>query len=117
MRAYGKSDVHKGYSMRDVHARRDQPRPRPYPYKPRNFQPKQFQGNCHKYGRKGHFAKDCRAPPYITNMYRELQELRNQPGQTYNFENSNPPTYTDDIKNYTTIYEQHSSNLDECIYP
>lgn len=50
-------------------------------------------------------------------MYRELQELRNQPGQTYNFENSNPPTYTDDIKNYTTIYEQHSSNLDECIYP
>ena len=38
MRAYGKSDVHKGYVKRDVQARRDQPRPRPNPYKSKNDQ-------------------------------------------------------------------------------
>ena len=71
--AYGKSDVHKGYHKRDENTRREPPRPRSNQFKPRNFQPRQFQGNCHKCGRKGNFAKDCRAPSYITNMYRELQ--------------------------------------------
>lgn len=37
MRAYGKSDVYKGYNKRDVHTRRNQPRLRPNPYKPRSF--------------------------------------------------------------------------------
>jgi hypothetical protein len=81
---------------------REPPRPRPNQFKPRT-QPRQFQGNCHKCGRKGHLAKDYRAPPYIVNMYRELQQLRNQTRQAYNFENSNsapqPAPYTEDIKN------------------
>ena len=110
MRAYGKSDVHKGYGKKDVQARRDQSRPRPNPYKSKNDRSQQFQGNCHKCGRKGHFAKDCRTPPYMVNMYQELQQLHTQTHQTYNFENSQPIT---DLENYMTIYEQHSLNPDE----
>lgn len=108
MRAYGK---------RDVHVRRDQPRPRPNPYKPRTYPPKQIQGNCHKCGRKGHFAKECRASPYTVNMYKELQQLRNQTRQTYNFENHNPnlPPYNDDVENYMTISGQRSSNPNEAL--
>ena len=117
--AYGKSDVHKGYHKRDDNTRREPPRPRSNQFKPRNFQPRQFQGNCHKCGRKGHFAKDCRAPSYITNMYRELQQLRTQNKQNYNFENPNPhpdpSPYTENLENYMTIYEQHSSNPNEAL--
>lgn len=89
-RAYGKSDAHKGYHKRDEHARREPPRPQANQFKPRNPKPRQFHGNCHKCGRKGHFAKYCRAPPYIVNMYKELQQLRTQTRQAYNFENPKP---------------------------
>ena len=112
MRAYGKSNVHKGYNKRDVQGRKDQPRPRSNPYKPRNFQPRQSHVNCHRCGRKGHFAKNCRFTIlYIFNIYRELQQLRNQPRQTYNFKNPNPnpPSFNDDIENHMTIYKQHSN--------
>ena len=116
MRAYGKSDVHKGYNKRDEHIRREPPRPRTNQFKPRTFTPRPFQGNCHKYGRKGHFAKDCRVPSYI-NMYMELQQLRTQNRQAYNFENPypNPAPDTKNIENYMTIYEQHSSNPNEVL--
>ena len=118
-RAYGKSDVHKGYQRRDENIRREPPRSRENQYKPRPFQSPQSQGNCHKCGRKGHFAKDCRAPPYIVNMYRELQQFRNQTRQNYNFENPNTNSdispYTDDVENYMTIYETHSSNPNEAL--
>ena len=72
-RAYSKSDAHKGYHKRDENTRREPHRPRVNQFKPRNYQTCQFQGNCHKCGRNGHLAKDCRAPPYIVNMYKELQ--------------------------------------------
>ena len=42
-------------------ARGDQYKPRPF--QPRPTQPKPAKGNCHKCGRKGHFAKECRALP------------------------------------------------------
>ena len=48
-------------------------------------------------------------------MYKESQQLRNQPRQTYNFENPQPITYNDDIENYMTIYEQHASNPNKAL--
>ena len=77
MRAYDKSDVHKIYGKRDVNSRRKKPRQTRNPYKSRNYQPKQFQGNYYKCGCKGHLAKEYKAPSYIINMYRELQQFRN----------------------------------------
>lgn len=72
------------------------------------FQPNQFKGSCHKCGRKGHFTRECRAPPYIVNMYRKLQQLRNQPHSThrqnYNFDVPSLSNY--DEENYITIYNQ-----------
>ena len=115
MQAYGKRDAHKGYGRRDMNVRRDQPRPRNQPYKPRNDQTRQFQGNCHKCGRKGHFAKDCRAPPYLVNMYKELQQLRNQSCQTYNFENPQSLSNSEDLENYMTIFETHSLKPNEAL--
>jgi hypothetical protein len=32
--------------------------------------------NCHKCGRKGHLAKDCRTDKYFTDLYKELQLLK-----------------------------------------
>ena len=55
-RAYGRSDAPRNPSNQSN--RREPPRPRPNQFKPR-IQQRQFQGNCHKCGRKGHFAKDC----------------------------------------------------------
>jgi hypothetical protein len=86
-------------------------------FKPKQFQPRMQQnkavkGNCHKCGRKGHFAKECRAPPYLVSMYKELQQLRNPPRQNYNIETQNPPSPNHDIENYMTIYEQSTSQPD-----
>ena len=32
--------------------------------------------SCHKCGRKGHLANDCRTPEYFVNLYKELQQLK-----------------------------------------
>jgi hypothetical protein len=57
--------------------------------------------------------------PRIVNMYKELQQLRSQNRQAYNFENPNPPPdpspYAEDIENYMTIYDEHSSNPNEAL--
>jgi hypothetical protein len=79
--------------------------PRPYPNKP-------VKGNCHKCGRPGHFAKDCRPPPYLVNMYKELQQLRLQPRQNYNFQTPNPSSSTHDLESFMTIYGSHTSQPD-----
>jgi hypothetical protein len=48
----------------------------------RNFhQKKTSEGepcSCHKCGRKGHIAKDCRAGDYLVQMYKELQQLKSK---------------------------------------
>ena len=69
-------------------------------------------GNCHKCGRRGHFAKDCRAPQYVINLYRENQQLRNQPRQNYNFEGPNQSSSTYDVESFMTIYEAQPSDSD-----
>lgn len=41
---------------------------------PKHKTPKQFFSSCHKCGRHGHFACDCRTSTYIVEMYREVQK-------------------------------------------
>jgi hypothetical protein len=50
-------------------------------------------------------------------MYRELQQLRTQTMQAYNFENPapNPSPYTEDTENYMTLYKGTSSNPNEAL--
>ena len=81
-------------------------------FPPRSYPAKPIKGNCHKCGRQGHFAKDCRAPPYLVNMYKKLQQLRLQPRQNYNFENPNPSSSTHGLESFMTIYGKHTSEPD-----
>ena len=75
------------------------------------FIPDNFRVTVTNVGVRVIFAKDCRAPPYIVNIYREFQQLwtQTQTCHAYNFEKPNPPpnpsSYIKDIENYMTIYE------------
>ena len=80
------------------------------PHKPRHFPPKHdhvrpTSDNCHKCGRKCHFAKDCRTSQYIVDMFRELQELRNKPRHNYHFEPSDMSDLDFDVENFMAIRE------------
>jgi hypothetical protein len=71
------------------------------PQKPKPSHSKPVKGNCHKCGRKGHYAKECRASAYVVELYRELQRLKNQSRQNYNLDvqlDNNP-----DIENFMTL--------------
>lgn len=69
--------------------------------------------NCHKCGKKGHFAKDCRASQYLVEMYQESKQLRNRPTrQNYNFEATDLSAMDYEVENFMTIYEQPTSNQD-----
>ena len=68
--------------------------------------------NCHKYRRKWHFVKDCRASHDFIDMFRELQELRNKPRQYYNFEPSDMLEFDYDVENFMAIYEGTLSTHD-----
>ena len=70
-------------------------------HKPKPLHSKPVKGNCHKCGRKGHYAKECRASAYVIELYRELQRLTNQSRQNYNMDvqiDNNP-----DIENFMTL--------------
>ena len=43
-------------------------------------------GHCHKCGRKGLYAKECRASSYVIAMYTELQSLREGKRETHTFD-------------------------------
>ena len=70
-------------------------------HKPKPPSPsKSIKGNCHKCGRKGHYAKECRASSYVVELYREIQRLQNQPRENYNY--NIQPNQDLDIENYMT---------------
>ena len=75
------------------------------PHKPKpstqSKPPTQSKGNCHKCGRKGHYAKECRASAYVIELYREVQRLKNQPRKNYNFDVQ--PNQNLDLENYMTV--------------
>jgi hypothetical protein len=78
--------------------------------------------SCHKCGRKGHIAKDCRAGDYLAQMYKELQQLKSKQPEAHavdapSFEDTEnymvqlidlgestrlEPTFEDDPKDQTT---------------
>ena len=71
------------------------------PQKPKPFNSKPVKGNCHKCGCKGHYAKECRASAYVVELYKELQQLKNQSRQNYNQDvqiDNNP-----DIENFMAL--------------
>ena len=47
-------------------------------------------GTCHKCGRKGHYAKECRASSYVIAMYKELQSLREGKRETHTLDAPSP---------------------------
>lgn len=61
---------------------------------------------CHKCGRQGHFAQDCRASAYIVEMYRELQKLRNQHRESHAVSIPESPPYHDDVENFMVLRDQ-----------
>jgi hypothetical protein len=52
--------------------------------------------SCHKCGRKGHLARDCRTDDYFVHMYKELQRLKSKQPETHALD---APTL-DDTENY-----------------
>lgn len=80
------------------------------PQKPKSSVQRLVKGNCHKCGRKGHYAKECRASAYVVELYKELQKLRNQSRDNYNLDiqYDNSP----DIKNFMTIRGKSKSRSD-----
>lgn len=83
---------------------------REMPHKSKTFLPKYYEGNCYKCVRNAHFTRKCHAPLYLVNMYRELQQLRNQSCQNYNFDI--PSLSNSGIQNYMAINGQTTLNLD-----
>lgn len=63
-------------------------------------------------GCKGHFTKDCKASPYLVELYKELQQFRNRACQNYNFKTLDLPNLDYYVENYITVYEQPMSNPD-----
>ena len=77
-------------------------------YPPRNDQHKHVYDNCHKCGKKCHFAKKCKASQYLIDMYRELQQLRNMPRQNYSFKATDLPNMDNEVENFMTVYKKHT---------
>jgi hypothetical protein len=71
------------------------------PQKSKPSHSKPIKGNCHKCGRKGHYAKECRASTYVVELYRKLQRLKNQSRQNYNLDIQ--PDNNPDIENFITL--------------
>ena len=45
--------------------------------------PRQVKGNCHKCGRPGHYARECRSSEYLQTLYKELQALKGSKRETH----------------------------------
>ena len=93
----------RGYTKRPVSKpQRYVARGTPHKPKPPHLS-KVARGNCHKCGRKGHYAKECRTSTYVVELYKELQRLKGHPRENYNF--NIQPNQNLDIENYMTLRE------------
>ena len=113
-RSYGNRDDYRQQSYRhdqqynrsnnrDHHHRYNHGRHEPYNQNDRNGQSSQTnrsetRGACHKCGRHGHYARECRAPEYFVEMYRELQKLKEEKREVHTLD---APSFNDvDPENY-----------------
>ena len=67
---------------------------------------KTTKGTCHKCGRQGHFAKECRASPYITDMYKDLQALKGGKRETHTLDAPSLTLTELDPENYMVNEEE-----------
>jgi hypothetical protein len=86
------------------------PRGTPHKPKPPHSSSKPAKGNCHKCGRKGHYAKECRASAYVIELYKEVQRLKGNTQENYNFHVQ--PNQDLDIENYMTMRYSEVSRPD-----
>ena len=82
------------------------PQGMPHKPKPHHSSSKTEKGNCHKCGRKDHYAKECRASAYVIELYKEVQRLKGSNRENYNFYVQ--PNQDMDIENYMTIRSEAS---------
>ena len=70
-------------------------------------------GACHKCGRQGHYARECRTPEYFVEMYRELQKLKEEKREVHTLD---APSFNDiDPENYMVQLSQHSTPSDTAL--
>ena len=83
---------------------------KPKDHKPRYVNPKHkthkqssssSSSSCHKCGRKGHYARECRASTYTIELYRELQKCRNPTRESHAL--SIPTPSDTDVENYMVL--------------
>ena len=82
------------------------PRGTPNKSKPHHSSSKPEKGNCHKCGRKGHYAKECRASAYVIELYKEVQRLKGSNRENYNFHVQ--PNQELDIENFMTVRNEEN---------
>jgi hypothetical protein len=90
---------------------KQRPLPKHFKFRPKDQKPryvpknhkhhKQSSSTCHKCGRQGHYARDCRASPYIVEMYKELQKFRYQNRESHAVVVPSSPNT--DVENYMTL--------------
>ena len=87
--------------------------PRSTSQQPKHLSSKPSKGNCHKCGRKGHYAKECRASAYVIELYKEVQRLKNQSRENYNIDIQQDNTL--DVENFMTVRGNLESETNQAL--